>query len=165
MASAIVREGVVGVFKSRVIRGWRAAEIDTCLDSCARVVGYFVVGPDSEKRLDAAGRMTRIYADDAERRRMWARQNQDKARENSKRQWEVLDARYREQYALYREMFVTRFPSEAPVGYDRWRRYFYKKWLSNPEDCMISNLKYFVNEFGEKLVFDGKRFAKSVKGA
>lgn len=152
MATAIVREAHVGGLKTRVYRGWRMDEIEETLDFCARVPGFSLRSETDEKFRDALGRLTRKWRDEKEGRRMWARQNRDVARENSKKQWKVQEQKLRAAYAEYLPRWKERFPGAVPVGFDRWRRVFYKGWVNDPESVMVPNSRMDVDPSDQRLV-------------
>lgn len=130
---------IVGV-KRRVIIGWRHHAINRTLDFCSTVEGYVEISWDTDsRRPDILGRLQKMYKDDAEQKRMWARRNRSKANANSKKQWEVQKAKTRVVYLEYRALYSVRFPGHVPVGEDRFRKVYMKAFQHNPEVMMFPN--------------------------
>jgi hypothetical protein len=107
-----VREGAGGRWglQWRVVRGWRSRAIEATLDACA-VTADGSVG--------------------------WHVVNREAARENSRKQWKVQEARAREAHAAYVVTLRSQMPWAEPVGFDRWRRDWWKVWRVSPDRCIF----------------------------
>lgn len=107
-----------------LVHGWRHALIDECLDACSTVVDDY--------HLDLAT----FVVDSAAYKLAWARNNRDKARDNSRKQWVKQNARMRSDYAECIVLFSSTFPLDRPPGFDTWRRSFLKLWHSDKTVCV-----------------------------
>lgn len=127
---SVVREGLGGRWSAwRQVQGWRSKLIGETLDQCANLPFGRALYVESVADVDAR--------DLTQYRRAWAAANREKARANSRVQTAKQAVLQRQAWTVYVESLAVSVPGSTPIGFDRWRRDWYRVWKVDQARCLF----------------------------